>query len=71
MKPINGRESSVLCLLVQSNRLSDSDKTRILSVLKGQALKIGQVLAGDRNNASKQVKLAADGFRRWANSLGR
>jgi len=71
MKTINGRESSVLCLLVQSNGLTEIDKVRILSVLQGQALKIAKVLTGNTKGASKQVKKAAAGFKTWVDGLGR
>lgn len=69
MKPLSGREASVLALLAQSQSLSDADKRRILSALDGQALKIAQAITGQTKHPAKSVRKAADGFRAWANRL--
>jgi hypothetical protein len=68
IKPISGRESSVLALLAQTIDLSESDKERILSSLDGQALKIAKVIVGGKCS-NKQVRLAAKGFQDWAKNL--
>lgn len=66
MKALSGREASVLALLVQSKGLSPGAKQRILSALDGQALKIAKVIVGDTKKPAKALRLAAEGFKAWA-----
>ncbi len=69
MKPLSGREASVLALLAQSRDLSAQDKKRILESLEGQALKIAKVMVGQAKNPAKSDRDAAEGFTAWANEL--
>lgn len=68
---LNGRESSVLALLAETQHLSTSERLEILtkSKLTGDALKIGKILAGDYKNASKKNIIAAQGFIDWAKKI--
>ncbi len=71
-KPFDGRESSILALIAQSlSMLTTSDKLRILSELKGRALRVGKTLCGIVNSPSKADTYAADGFTSWVSSLGK
>jgi hypothetical protein len=67
MKVLTGRESSILALLAQCSNLTVKDKKRILSQLKGQSLKIANVILGGKNTSS--ITKAANGFLNWANKL--
>jgi hypothetical protein len=69
MKPLSGREASVLALLAQSQSLSSEDKVRILSELNGQALKIAEVIIGKTNPLDRALVDAANGFTSWAKNL--
>jgi hypothetical protein len=69
MKPLSGREASVLALLAQCLNLSVKDKRRYLSVLGGRALKIARVIVGETKHPSKSIQAAADGFIVWAKNL--
>lgn len=71
-KPFDGRESSILSLIAQSlSMLTTSDKLRILSELKGRALRVGKTLCGIVKSPSKADTYAADGFTSWVSSLGK
>ncbi len=68
MKPLSGREASILALLAQSKSLSEFDKIKILATLEGNALKIAQNIIGESND-EEFIKIAAKGFIEWANEL--
>jgi hypothetical protein len=65
---LSGREASILALLAQSCNLPDKDKTRILALLDGSALKIAKVIVGETSPVEK-VRIAAEGFTSWAKTL--
>lgn len=65
-KPFSGREASVLALLAQSRSLPETDKRRILSTLRGKALKIAKVIVGDVKRSTKNIQTIANGFIDWA-----
>ncbi len=68
-KILNGRESSILCLLAQCKGLTSKDKKRILSALEGHALKIAKVILGEKTKSSR-IREAAAGILDWAAKLG-
>lgn len=69
MKPLTGREASVLALLAQGEGLSPGDKRRILATLDGHALKIAKAIVGETKHPEARVRAAAEGFRAWARDL--
>lgn len=69
MKPLSGREASLLALLAQSQSLTSSDKRRILSALDGDALEIAQAILGQARRPRGAVRDAAKGFKDWADGL--
>jgi hypothetical protein len=72
-KPLTGRESSILSLLVQSQSLEGDEVTRILEELKpnSDARMIANVLVNRLSGKeTKAHKEAAKGFEVWAKSLG-
>lgn len=68
MKPLTGRESSILCILA-SCKMTVVDEDRILSTLDGSAFRIGSAILGRTKRPSKAIQRAAEGFLEWARSL--
>lgn len=71
MKPISGKESSILALIAQSKDISEDEISEILSHLSGRSLSIAKTILKINKSPTKSVKLAADGFINWANNLGK
>jgi hypothetical protein len=70
LKPLNGRESSLLCLLALSRKhLSRIETKEILSTLTGNARKIGKAILGRKVGLSKSIITAANGFLSWAKNI--
>lgn len=59
MKPLTGREASILALLAQCSQLTVADRRRILGELNGQALRVAKAMLAGREN----------GFHGWARGL--
>jgi hypothetical protein len=66
MRPLTGRESSILALIAQSGGLSEGDKRRILAELDGPALEVARALCGEEG-VSEWAATAAAGLIGWAN----
>ena len=66
---INGRESSILCLLACSSGISKKDKIRILSALEGRALDIAKTIVGEYVDPPKELQEVAIGFVSWVEGL--
>jgi hypothetical protein len=69
MKPLNGKESSVLALLAQCKGMSKNDKDRILKELSGRALRIANAIVYKNIEKSAKIITIANGFKNWAKSL--
>lgn len=70
-KVLTAKEASLLALLAQiapHKELKRRHSKRIIRSLKGDALKVARVIAGD-SRATGEIGVAADGFKRWAGSL--
>jgi hypothetical protein len=69
LKQTDGRQSSILALIAQSESLTEEDKDRLLLNLTDDSLKIGKYMLGRTKRTSKEIKAAAQGLRDWAKQL--
>ncbi len=71
MKPLSGREASILALLAQSKQMRATDKKQILETLAGlddRALTIARVMLGEAKGPA-WAKNSADALFAWADGL--
>lgn len=71
MKPLSGREASILALLAQSRQMRSSDRKQILETLEGldaRALTIAKVMLGE-TKGPPWASRAADALFAWADGL--
>ena len=69
---LNGQQSSMLALLAMSVPFDNTNKKRILSILKNEndkAYRIALCILGFKNEKDKSIVDAANGFVEWANGL--
>lgn len=68
MKPLTGRETSVLALLARSESLTSKEKKLLVDSLVDLPKRIGKVLIGGKDE-SKVVLSSAKNFMSWAKEL--
>lgn len=69
VKALNGRESSILALIAQSQNLDLMCQQRLLKSLTGDALLIAKAMLGITKRPKRKIAKAANGFQTWADGL--